>query len=75
MDTYVCAFKEFQSADKFPLENFFFDREKVFDWSSMKQILRKDEDKDKEANEGLFSVHPSFNLIILTDMSNIETDD
>ena len=41
----------------------------------MKQVLRKDEDKDKEANDGLFSVHPSFNLIILTDMSNPESDD
>ena len=38
-------------------------------------MLTKDEDKDRSGNEGLFYLHPDFNLIILSDMNDPDADD
>ena len=73
MDTFVCAYREFESLENLPLTKYFFNRQELFDW--YKAILRKTEDKDEKENEGLFTMNPKFNIILLTDMSNPDTDD
>ena len=46
MDTFVCAFREFESKENLPLTQYFFNRQELFDW--YKAILRKEEDKDEK---------------------------
>ena len=72
METLVPEMEKYDSPN-FPIKDLIFKREKLM--TDYKQIVKPDEDHDLAGNKGLFSMHSDFNLGILFNMSDPDTDD
>jgi hypothetical protein len=76
-DTMVPALKtDYDIKDTLPLKDMIFHRANfVADLKGPKTFLRKDEDVDKDKNQGNFVLDENFNLIMLSNMKDEDCDD
>ena len=73
LDTMVPTFSEYDMKDACPMKDHFFHRANTYEHH--KKWLRPEEDKDVQGNKGLFRLNPTFNLIILSNMTDPDCDD